>query len=114
MSPMRRTSAGLQYWYAARFREEEAMTVRETEARTPAASPKRAGPMQQDDANALTAGLLACGVVGGVGFLAAALAEGAIRSNYSALHQPVSILSLGDAGWIQIANFVVTGLLMIA
>jgi hypothetical protein len=38
----------------------------------------------------------------------------ALREDYSALHQPVSMLSLGPGGWVQIANFVVSGLLMVA
>jgi hypothetical protein len=57
--------------------------------------------------------LLLGGVVGGLGFLGIALAAGAFREGYLALHQPVSMLSLGPGGWVQIANFVVTGLLMV-
>ena len=52
--------------------------------------------------------------MGGVGFPAIMLAAGAVRDGYSALHQPGSMLSLGAGGWVQIANFIVTGLLMVA
>lgn len=70
--------------------------------------------MRHDNADALTRRLLACGAVGGFGFIAVFLIEGAIRPHYDPLSQPVSSLSLGNGGWIQIANFVVTGLLMLA
>ena len=63
---------------------------------------------------ALTSALLASGVVAGVGYPAIMLAAGALREGYRALHQPGSMLNLGPGGWVQIANFVVTGLLMIA
>jgi hypothetical protein len=63
---------------------------------------------------ALTTSLLLGGVVGGPGFLVVALGAGALRRDYSALHQPVSLLSLGMGGWVQIENFVVTGLLMVS
>jgi hypothetical protein len=64
--------------------------------------------------DALTTALLVGGVAGGWGFLGVAFAAGALREDYSALHQPVSMLSLGPGGWVQIANFVVSGLLMVA
>jgi hypothetical protein len=64
--------------------------------------------------DALTTALLASGIVGGVGFPGIMLAAGALREGYSALHQPVSMLSLEAGGWVQIANFAVTGLLMVA
>jgi hypothetical protein len=70
--------------------------------------------VRHDNANTLTTALLACGAVGGFGFLAVATIEGVLRPDNSALHQPVSTLSLGAGGWRQIANFVVTGLLMVA
>jgi hypothetical protein len=62
---------------------------------------------------ALTSALLVSGVVAGMGFPAILLAAGALRAGYRALHQPGSLLSLGPDGWVQIANFVVTGLLML-
>ncbi|MFC7107845.1 DUF998 domain-containing protein [Nonomuraea rubra] len=41
------------------------------------------------------------------------LAEGALRPHYNPVYHSGSQLSLGDRGWIQIANFVVSGLLML-
>jgi hypothetical protein len=58
--------------------------------------------------------LLACGVVGGPLFIVAALAQAFTRSGFDLRHQVISMLSLGDLGWIQIANFVVSGLLALA
>ena len=70
--------------------------------------------MPSDRTDALTRGLLACGALGGFGFIAVFLIAGAIRPHYDPLYQPVSALSLSGGGWVQIANFVVTGLLMLA
>ena len=64
--------------------------------------------------DARTMALLLGGVAGGWGFLAVAFVAGALREDYSALHTPVSMLSLRPGGWVQIANFVVSGLLMVA
>ncbi|MCI2420795.1 DUF998 domain-containing protein [Saccharopolyspora sp. K220] len=58
--------------------------------------------------------LLACGAVGPVLFVVAFLVEGAFRADYDPLRHPVSSLSLGQLGWMQAANFVVSGLLILA
>jgi hypothetical protein len=58
--------------------------------------------------------LLACGAIGGPLFVATFLIEGATRADYDPLRHPVSSLALGDSGWIQVANFIVAGLLMLA
>jgi hypothetical membrane protein len=58
--------------------------------------------------------LLACGAIGGPLFVVAFVVEGATRSDYDPLRHPVSSLALGDSGWIQVANFIVTGLLILA
>ena len=63
---------------------------------------------------AKTKALLACGAIGGPAFVIVFLIEGATRINYSPLRQPVSSLSMGDFGWIQIANFITTGCLLLA
>ena len=59
----------------------------------------------------VTRGLLWCGVAAGPLFLLAALAEGATRAGYHPLRHPVSSLALGPHGWVQVANFAVTGAL---
>jgi hypothetical membrane protein len=68
--------------------------------------------MRQTGDHRLTRWLLMCGAVGGFGFIAVFLIAGALRPGYSPLYQPVSSLSLGPTGWVQVTNFVVTGLLM--
>lgn len=59
-------------------------------------------------------GLLWCGIAGPVLFVAVFLVEGATRADYSPLRHPVSSLQLGELGWMQTANFVVTGTLLVA
>src|SRR4051812_34278688 len=51
------------------------------------------------------------GVVAGPFFITAALLEGLLRVGYQPLRQPVSALAIGSRGWIQRANFFVTGAL---
>ncbi|TDO68191.1 uncharacterized protein DUF998 [Kribbella sp. VKM Ac-2571] len=59
--------------------------------------------------------LLRCGLVAGPLFVAVFLLEGAFKgSGYDALRHPVSSLELGSHGWIQVANFLVAGVLTVA
>lgn len=55
--------------------------------------------------------LLATGLAGSVLFIGTFLIDGALRPGYNALRQPMSALSLGPGGWVQVANFIVFGLL---
>ena len=57
---------------------------------------------------------LICGAVGAPLFVVVFLVEGARREGYDPLREPVSSLALGPRGWVQRANFVGTGLLMLA
>ena len=61
-----------------------------------------------------TRGLLACGILGPALFVVAFLIEGASRTSYSQLRDYVSELSLGTGGWIQTANFIACGWLVLA
>jgi hypothetical membrane protein len=61
-----------------------------------------------------TRALLACGVVAGPLFLVVALLQALTRDGFDLGRHPLSLLSLGELGWIQIANFVVAGLLSVA
>ncbi|MEO3809390.1 DUF998 domain-containing protein [Sphaerisporangium sp. B11E5] len=63
---------------------------------------------------ATTRRLLTCGAIGGPFFIVAFLVEGATRDGYDPVRHPVSSLALGDFGWTQTANFLVTGTLMLA
>src|SRR6266704_711398 len=57
--------------------------------------------------------LIAGGAIGPLLFIIVLLIEGATRPGYSAWHNYGSSLSLGPGGWVQIANFIVCGLLML-
>jgi uncharacterized membrane protein len=58
--------------------------------------------------------LLACGIAAGPLFLAVALTQAFTREGFDLRRHPISLLSLGDLGWIQVANFVVAGVLYLA
>ena len=58
--------------------------------------------------------LLHCGLAAGPVFVTASVAEGAVRDGYRPLRHPVSSLALGPHGWVQAANFAVTGTLFLA
>jgi uncharacterized membrane protein YhaH (DUF805 family) len=58
--------------------------------------------------------LLSCGVVAGPLYLAVAAAQAVARDGYDITRHPLSLLSLGELGWIQVANFVLSGLLFVA
>ena len=62
----------------------------------------------------LTRALLACGVIAGPLYIAVGVTQMFIRPSFDIRRHALSLLSNGDLGWIQIANFVVTGLLVIA
>ena len=62
----------------------------------------------------LTRRLLWAGIAGPVVFIGTFLILGATRPGYDPARVFVSQLSLGDSGWVQVVNFVVTGGLLIA
>ncbi len=53
------------------------------------------------------------GIVGTVLFISVFTVEGWLRQNYNSLEMYISELSLGPRGWIQIANFIVFGVLLL-
>jgi Protein of unknown function (DUF998) len=61
-----------------------------------------------------TRGLLSCGLAAGPVFVTAFLIQGATREGYRPSRHPVSSLALGPRGWVQAANFAVTGTLVLA
>ncbi|HUR08241.1 MAG TPA: DUF998 domain-containing protein [Nonomuraea sp.] len=61
-----------------------------------------------------TRGLLACGAAAGPLFILVVLVQDYTRAGFDPRRHPLSMLGLGDLGWIQIANFTITGLLFIA
>lgn len=58
--------------------------------------------------------LLACGVIAGPLFIVVAMLQALTRDGFDLSRHPLSLLSLGDLGWIQITNFVVSGALFTA
>jgi len=58
--------------------------------------------------------LLACAVVAGPVVVLVYLAQAFTREGFDITRHPASVLSNGDLGWIQIANFLMTGLLLMA
>jgi hypothetical protein len=57
---------------------------------------------------------LIAGAAAGPLFLTTWLAQAVTREGFDPSRHPISLLSLGDQGWIQVANFVVTGSLYVA
>ncbi|MFD1824117.1 MULTISPECIES: DUF998 domain-containing protein [Mumia] len=67
-----------------------------------------------DPATRVTRSLLGYGVLAGPFYVSVALAQVFMRDGFDpAVHQ-WSMLALGDHGWIQIANFTLTGLMLVA
>jgi hypothetical membrane protein len=62
----------------------------------------------------VTRWLLLAGVIGPVLFIVVLLIEGWTRPGYDPQRMYGSLLSLGDQGWQQIANFLVAGVLFVA
>ncbi|MFN2370919.1 MAG: DUF998 domain-containing protein [Candidatus Krumholzibacteriia bacterium] len=58
--------------------------------------------------------LLLCGALAGPLFCIAWFSEGLARDGYDPLRHAISGLSLGENGWTQIANFIVTGISTVA
>jgi uncharacterized membrane protein len=63
--------------------------------------------------NTLTKTLLTCGIFVAPVFYIVAVFQIFTRFGFDIRRHPISYLSLGDLGWIQITNFLVTGLLAI-
>lgn len=58
--------------------------------------------------------LLGCGVLAGPLYLVTGFAQAFTREGFDPARHPFSFLSLGDGGWLQITNFVLSGLLFLA
>lgn len=60
-----------------------------------------------------TRSLLACGLPAGLLSPIVVAFQAWLREGFNLARHPLSLLSLGEAGWIQILNFIVSGLLFI-
>lgn len=58
--------------------------------------------------------LLGCGVLAGPLYLVTGFAQAFTREGFDLARHPFSFLSLGEGGWLQIANFVLCGLMFLA
>ena len=61
-----------------------------------------------------TRALLLCGALAGPLYLVAGLAQALTRPGFDIKRHDLSLLANGDLGWIQMANLVVSGLLVVA
>ncbi|WNV87838.1 DUF998 domain-containing protein [Umezawaea sp. Da 62-37] len=61
-----------------------------------------------------TRSLLTCGAVAAPLWSAVSLAQVATREGFDLARHPLSMLSTGALGWVQITNFVVAGVLLVA
>lgn len=57
---------------------------------------------------------LILGMIAGPLFILTFIIEGFLRPNYNPLSHPVSSLSIGNLGWIQTLNFIITGIFVLA
>lgn len=58
--------------------------------------------------------LLICGAMAGPVFTILWFVQGLTRVDYDPMRFPISSLSIGEFGWIQVATFITTGLLILA
>jgi hypothetical membrane protein len=63
--------------------------------------------------NTATSSMLTCGVIAGPLFVATATAQILTRDGFDLRRHPISLLSVGEHGWIQVTNFIIAGVLSI-
>src|SRR3954453_15985368 len=68
----------------------------------------------REPATRVTRLLLGCGVVAGPFYVVVALAQALTREGFELTKHSWSLLANGDLGWIQITNFIATGLMVVA
>ena len=62
----------------------------------------------------ITKSLLGYGALAGPFYVAVSLAQTLTRDGFDLGRHPWSLLMIGDLGWVQIANFILTGLMVVA
>ena len=88
------------------------MTGHRTAGTRPAGTVTAADPITPGTAS--TRALRACAAAAGPLFVVAALVQALTRPGFNLTRNALSLLDDGSLGWIQAANFIVTGLLLIA
>jgi len=81
------------------------------ESSTPVGAEATQAPTPQASA---ARSLLRYGVIAGPFYLAVGLGQAFLRDGFDFARHPLSVLANGPGGWIQIANFVLTGVMVIA
>ena len=79
----------------------------------PAAATKQA-TLANNRSGTITRALLTCGVVAGPLYSIVGAIQVLTRPGFDVRYNMLSQMSLGDQGWIQVANFVVSGVLVVA
>ena len=80
-----------------------------------AASPPTADPGPGcTPASRVTRSLLAYGIVAGPSYVLVSLAQAATRKGFDLTRHDWSLLANGPGGWLQVANLVLTGLMVVA
>jgi hypothetical protein len=85
-----------------------------TDTATTRVAPTSASRRPAHAGDPTTRALVTAGVIAGPLFVAVGLVQVLTREGFDLTRHPLSLLSLGDLGWIQIANFIVAGALMLA
>jgi hypothetical membrane protein len=70
--------------------------------------------LNNDEADTKTKALLICGIVAGPLYMIVGAVQVLTRPGFDVRYNMLSQMSLGDQGWIQVANFLVSGLLVVA
>ena len=86
------------------------MSAQPVTSRTPVREPA----LPCDAASRVTRSLLGYGVLAGPLYVAVVLAQALLRPGFDLAHDDASLLANGTLGWIQRANFAVTGVMVIA
>lgn len=71
-------------------------------------------PASCEAAARITKSLLGYGMLAGPFYVVVVLIQASMRQGFDLAHDDVSLLSNGGLGWLQIANFVITGVMVIA
>lgn len=78
------------------------------------ATPERSSGSGFHRSAAVTRSLLGYGLVAGPFYLVVSLIQAFVRDGFDLMRHPLSLLANGPGGWVQTANFVITGVMVIA
>jgi hypothetical protein len=90
------------------------MSILPTPVRRVNRAKTRKGENMQKNEQKVTKSLLTAGAIAGPLYIVVGLAQALTRPGFDITRHALSLLSNGDLGWIQITNFILSGLLVIA